>query len=141
MTTALTLFDTFDGNIGKKKVDFTADTFKAVLSNTLPAQTTAAVLADITEIANGNGYTSGGVTLASVTFTQAVSVWTFTSASFSWTSSGAGMATFRYGAIYDSTANVLIGWWDHGVAVTLPVAAVYTVTPNASGLLTTSRSP
>lgn len=142
MSVALTLFDKFEGNLGKKLIDFSADTFKAILTNTLPVQTTAIVLADITQIANGNGYTTDGVTLANIAFTEiSAAIWKFTCDAFSWTSASAGMATFRYGAIYSSTSGKLVGWWDHGSALSLPVGGIYQVTPNASGLYRITRSP
>lgn len=144
MSFAFTLFDKFEGFLAKKFIDFSADTFKAVLSNTSPTQTTDDELADITQIANGTGYTTGGVTLANVAFTEvSAGVWKFTSDPFSWTSSGAGMATFRYIAIYSdtSTNDKLVGWADRGSAATLPAGTVYTVSPNASGLFRITRSP
>ena len=39
--------------------DFDAHTFKVVLTNTAPVATNT-VLANITQISNGNGYTTGG---------------------------------------------------------------------------------
>jgi len=38
-----------------------------------------------------------------------------------WTSSGAGMAAYRYFVLYDSTSGNLIGWWDNGAPITLAV--------------------
>lgn len=63
------------------------------------------------EIANGNGYTTGGGTLASVTWTRSSGVATFDSADFVWTASG-GSIVARYAVIYDDTVSgdPLIGY-------------------------------
>ena len=61
-----TLFDEFIFNLGAGNIDLDSHTFKIVLSNTAPTAATDDELADITQIANGNGYTTGGETLASV---------------------------------------------------------------------------
>lgn len=55
-----------------------------------------AVAADLTnEIANGNGYTTGGVTLGSLAVTAVTGGWKFASADASWTASGAGIPAWR----------------------------------------------
>ena len=60
------------------------------------------VLLDITnEIANGQGYTTGGVALSS----PAIAVFSttgfkFSSGNASWTASGTGISAWRYGVIY-----------------------------------------
>ena len=57
-----TLFDEFIFSLGGSDIDLDSDTFKAVLSNSAPSAANNTVLTDITQIANGNGYTTGGVT-------------------------------------------------------------------------------
>ena len=144
MSVAFTLFDLFDRDLAKKTLDASTDTIKAVLSNTLPSQTAAiAGPGDITEIANGNGYTSGGVLVTTPAFSQVSGgTWMFKCDAFSWTSSGSGMATFRYGAIYFVTAAKLIGWWDHGSGLSVAVGSQYQVTPDqTNGLFRITRSP
>ena len=143
MSVALTLFDLFDQDIGKKIHNLGSDSFVALLTNTLPAQTTAEAISDITQIANGNGYTTGGVSLTSVTWAQVSGgTWMFSAAAFSWTSSGSGMATFRYGVIANSTASKLVGWWDHGSGLSVAVGSQYQVTPDqTNGLFRVTRSP
>jgi len=143
MSVAFTLFDLFDRDIGKKLIDLNSDTFKAVLTNSLPAQTTANALADITQIANGNGYTTDGVAVTTPVWSQVSGgTWMFKCDAFSWTSSSAGMATFRYGAIYAVTAGKLVGWWDHGSGLAVAVGSQYQVTPDQSnGLFRITRSP
>jgi hypothetical protein len=60
------------------------------------------VLADITnELANGNGYLTGGVALASPAIADfSTTGYKFSTALASWTASGAGIPAWRYGVIY-----------------------------------------
>src|SRR5665213_588007 len=143
MTVNFTLFDFFDGYIAEKLIDISGDTFKAVLTNALPSQTAGKVLADITQIANGNGYTTDGVSVTTPAWSQVSGgTWMFKCDAFSWTSSSSGMATFRYGAIYAVTAGKLIGWWDHGAGLSVAVGSQYQVTPDqVNGLFRITRSP
>lgn len=61
------------------------------------------VLADITnEIANGNGYTTGGFTLASLVATAITGGFKFASGNASWTASGGNIPAWRYGILYVS---------------------------------------
>jgi hypothetical protein len=57
-------------------------------------------VASANEIANGNGYTTGGATPGSIALTQSGGVVTFTSAAVSWTASGTGIPAWRYGVLY-----------------------------------------
>lgn len=61
-----------------------------------------AVLADITgEVANGNGYLTGGVTLTSPTVTTiSTNGYLFSTGNASWTASGSGIPAWRYGVVY-----------------------------------------
>lgn len=97
-----------------------------------------AIVAEIT----GTGYTAGGVTVASPTFTIGGtnnSVMTFTSATTpTWSS-----ATFsaNQAVLYQSSASTtqLACFWDFGG--TVPVtSSTFTLTINASGLLTATAS-
>src|SRR5688572_23469526 len=56
--------------------------------------------ADFTnEVANGNGYTTGGIALTNVTLTRSGNVVTLDADPVIWTASGAGI-TARFGLIY-----------------------------------------
>jgi hypothetical protein len=117
-------FHEFKGNLGSALIDLDGDTFKAVLSNTAPTLATDDELADITQIANGVGYTTGGVTLTSVTWLETgagLGVWRFTSADFSWTASGGTIGPFRYVVIYSDTSagDKLVGMIDYGTPISI----------------------
>lgn len=128
-------FNSFVEHLANKVLDLfgspPGDTLKVALTNSAPVATNT-VLADITQIANGNGYTTGGTALTSPTGTRATGTFTLAADSCVFTGSGAGMATFRYYVLYDDTAanDELIAWWDHGSAVTLNSGDTFTINFN-----------
>ncbi len=94
------------------------------------------------EIANGQGYTTGGATLASLVSTAISGGYKFSSAAPVWTASGTGIPAHRYYVMYLSgtvwgLVNPLIGYFlgDNTPAdVPLTTAGnTLTVTPSASG--------
>ena len=90
---------------GTGGIDFDGDTFKIVLcDNTSNAATTSVdgYAALTGELATANGYTNGGYTLTSVTWTESGGTVTFDAADPSWTASG-GSITARYAVVYDNT--------------------------------------
>ena len=99
---------------------FDAHTFKVALTNTAPLATNT-VLADITQIAGINGYTTGGAT-TTITLSETGGTTTLQGTSVTFTASGV-MGPFRYYVLYNdsatSPADALIAFWDHGSAVTL----------------------
>jgi hypothetical protein len=138
---AFVIFHEFVKYAGDGTIDLDSHTFKAVLTNTAPSQANNTVLADVTQIANGNGYTTGGVTLSSVTWAETgagTGVWRFNAADFSWTASGGDIATFRYVVIYDDTpsspADPLVGYWDYGAALNVTDGNTFTVDIGANGI-------
>ena len=138
-----TLCHEFIFSLGGSDIDLDSNTFKAVLTNTAPTAAGSTVLTDITQIANGNGYTTGGATLASVTWAETgagTGIWQWTSADFSWTASGGSIATFRYVVIYDDTSasDKLVGFLDYGSALDITVGNSFTVDVGASGIFRAS---
>lgn len=98
--------------------DFGSDTFKVMLTNTSPVftnQTYAQISG--TELAPGNGYTTGGAASA-MTLVNITGVITVTASDVSWVASG-GMGPFRYPVLYDATTGNLIGWADYGSSLNL----------------------
>ena len=130
-------------NTGKLKIhDSTfalgADTLKCalVLSTYTPA-TTHTTWASISsnEHANGNGYSTGGVTVAG-TVTQASGTVTFDLADPQWTASG-GSIVARYAVLSDSTTGDLIAYCllDNTPAnITVTDGNILTLLINASGV-------
>jgi hypothetical protein len=90
-----------------KLSDLTGATVKMLLTTSTYAPTTSetghTVLADITnELANANGYTTGGATLATPTITAVSGGFKFSTGNASWTASGAGIPAWRFGVLYVS---------------------------------------
>lgn len=72
--------------------------------------------ASANEIANGNGYTTGGVALATLAATSITGGYKFTSGNASWTAAGGNIPAWRYGLLYISgtlwgKVNPLIGYF------------------------------
>lgn len=135
-----TFFDEFKKYLGDGTIDLDSHAFKIVLTNTAPTPGTNTVLADITQIANGNGYTTGGNTLGTVTWAETgagTGIWQFTSADSVWTASGGNIGPFRYVVMYDDTpttpADPLVGYLDYGSGVTITTGNTFTVDVGANG--------
>jgi hypothetical protein len=122
-------FNDFSEQLANGVQNFATDTYKIALSNTAPVATNT-VLADITQISAGNGYTSGGstttITLAEVTGTTTVS-----GTQVVFTASGGSIGPFRYVVLYNDTTSSpnkpLVAWWDYGSSITLADGETFTV--------------
>ena len=119
--------------------DILSQTIKVALctSSYTPNQATHDYLDDITnEVANGNGYTTGGATLGTKTCAVASLVTTFDAADTSWTAS---TITARYAIIYyasgTAATSLLIGYVDFG-ADQVSSNGTFQITWNASGIFT-----
>lgn len=122
---AFNKFNSFPQKLTDKAISFAADTFKVMLSNTLPVATNA-VKTDITEISAGNGYSAGG-TVTTITESSSGGVVTVKGSAVVFTATGA-VGPFEYAVLYDSTTNDLVGWWDYAAAVTMANTETFTVT-------------
>ena len=122
-------FNAFVEAVAEKVHNLGTDTLKVMLTNTLPTAANA-IKTDITEIASGNGYTTGGNTATQTSSSQTSGTYKLVLADpASWTATPSAMATFRYAVLYNSTATngELIGWWDYGSAVALASGDSFTV--------------
>lgn len=131
------IFDDFILQLGEKTHDLSSDTFKLALTNSAPTADTGDELADITQIANGNGYTTGGTALSSVVWEETgagTGIWRFVSADVVFTASGGSIGPFRYGVLYNdtSTGDKLIGYIDYGTNVTVTDGNTFTFDVNAA---------
>lgn len=135
-----TFFDEFKKYIGDGTIDLDTHTFKIALTNSAPTTGTNTVLADITQITAANGYSSGGNTLATVTWAETgagTGIWQYTSADNVFTASGGSIGPFRYVVLYDDTptspADPLVGLLDYGSNVTVTNGNTFTVDVGANG--------
>jgi hypothetical protein len=134
---AFVKFNSFVEAMGRKVHNLNADVLKVVLTNSAPSASNTQ-LSDITQIANGNGYTTGGSVAASNTYVQTSGTAKLVATDVVFTASGA-MGPFRYAVLYNDTAtnDELIGSWDYGSAVTLASGETFTVDfDGTNGILT-----
>lgn len=109
----------FVQSLARKLIDLNADTIKLALCTTTPAAID--VYASLSmEVANGQGYTSGGIALTGQSAVQASGVLTFDATDPTITASGSGFS-FRYPWMYSDTSaakNVILHW-DYGSTISL----------------------
>jgi hypothetical protein len=124
-------FDDFSEQLIRGVHDFDANTFKvALVKNTDTPVATDTVLADITQVDNGNGYTTGGVT-TTITIEVSGATTTVKGTQVQWTGSSTGFGPFRYAVLYnDSTTSptdALIAWFDYGSEITVGSGETFTL--------------
>lgn len=137
-------YDSYWQSLNNKEISLLSDTIKLMLatSSYTPNRGTDRYKSSVTnEVANGNGYTSGGTTIGSMANSIASNVYTITGANASWPGS---TFTCRYAILYDSTpatdaTRPLIGYVDFG-ADQSPSNGTLSVTWNASGIGTVTDS-
>lgn len=106
-----------------------------MLTNTAPVATNQ-IVSDITQIANGNGYTTGGTAATLTSNTQTSGTEKLILGSVTFTATGA-VGPFRYAVLANATSTYLIGSWDYGSAVTLANGDTFTVSfDGTAGVLT-----
>lgn len=129
-----------------KEIDWDSDTIKVSLHTSAytPDQDAHDYQNDLTnEVANGNGYTTGGATLANktITYTGATNVVKLDADDVSW---AASTITARYAVIYDASpgtaaTNPLLGYIDFGQDI-VSTGGAFTVTWDSAGILTITPS-
>lgn len=125
-------YEPFIENLANKLIDAfgTTDTWKVAIHTDAPDAAADDELADLTQIAGNNGYTTGG---EDITFnsTRSGGTLTATATDVVWTASGGNLGsstTGRYFSIHDdtSTGDKLLCSYDYGTTFT--VAAGETMT-------------
>ena len=135
------IYNSFRKYMADGTIDMDSDTFKiALLTSSYTPNAAHTIFGDVSgnEI-TGTGYTAGGATLASVTWTYSGGTATFDAADVSW--SGATF-TCRYAVIYKSgtanaIANPLVKLFDFTSDKSCSNGP-FSITFNASGILTLS---
>lgn len=126
-----TKYQVFVENLAEGVHNLQSDVLKIALTNTAPNVATHAVLADITEISAGNGYSAGGTAVTITSSAQSGGTYKLVGNDVVFTASGAGIATFRYAVLYnDGTVvltNPLIAYWDSGAGQTITAGNTFTV--------------
>lgn len=123
-------FFQFTQDIFRAVHDFDSDTFKCGLTNVIPNNTDQ-VLADITDLSSGSGYTAGGNTLSNVVTSRTDGVTKATADDTIFTATGGSIGPFQWAYAYNDTPTVplkpLVSRWDYGSPVTLADAESFTV--------------
>lgn len=129
---AFSKFNSFVDKLGKGVYNLNADTLKVALTDSAPSSANT-VLADITQIAAANGYSSGGATVPSSAYSSSAGTGTLSGNAVVFTASGSAIAQFRYAVLYDSTVSggPLIGWWDYGAEVNITAPNTFTINENS----------
>jgi len=133
-TSSFTKANDFVEQLGKGVHNLSTGALKVAFSNTAPNVATMAVLADITQLSTGGGYTGGaggGLTLDTVTYTETGGVGSLSAADEVFTASGGSVGPFRYAWLYNDTptspVDPLIGYWDYGSSITLADGESFTL--------------
>lgn len=131
-------FNSFVLDIATQVHNLNSDTLKVMLTNTAPVATNT-VLANITEITPGNGYSAGGSVAAFVSGNQSSGTYTLVLSPVTFTAAGGSIGPYRYAVLYNSTAasGNLIAWWDYGTNITLTNGNSFTVKLDAAGKILT----
>jgi hypothetical protein len=137
------IYGTYPDKANNKEIDLLSDTIKVALctNSYVPNQDTHDYFNDITnEVPATGGYTAGGATLASKTYTynSGTNTWTFDAADVTW--SAATITNARYAIIYDATpgtaaTNPLIAYIDFGSDKSSS-GGDFVIQWNASGIFT-----
>jgi galactitol-specific phosphotransferase system IIC component len=82
----------------------------------------------ITEVANGNGYTTGGNAATVTSASQTGGTFKLVLGSpTTWTATGAGFS-FQYAVLVDTTTSTNVAYWDYGSSQTVAAGETVTVT-------------
>lgn len=130
-------FFSFTEAVAEKVHNLGSDILRVALSNTAPSQSNAQ-LSQITQIANGNGYATGGAAASIASSSQTAGTYRLVLGDVVFTATGS-VGPFRYAVLYNDTAtnDELIGWWDYGSSITLNSGETFTVDFDpATGVLT-----
>ena len=120
-------FYSFTEAVAEKVHNLGSDTLRVALSNTAPSQSDTQ-LSQITQIANGSGYTTGGAAASITSSSQTSGTYRLVLGDVVFTATGS-VGPFRYAVLYNDSAtnDELIGWWDYGSSITLNSGETFTV--------------
>jgi len=130
-------YNVFVVDLGKAIHDFTlttGDQLKVALTNTIPNADTHLLLANISEISAGTGYTAGGenCTITGWDDDDVAGTAELVTTDAVFTAAGGTIGPFQYVVLYNSgtagKTDPLIGWWEYaGGSITLQDTETFTV--------------
>ena len=144
----LTIFEEFANDVGLSKHNLDTDVHKLMLISTaaasVAASTATPTYSDFSgaEMASGNGYTTGGATVASTSYVEASGVGTMDGNDVTWSQNASGFTTARTAILYNSThaSSVAIAKVDLGSSNVSLQDGDVTVSWHGSGILTITVS-
>jgi hypothetical protein len=123
-------FQPFVEDLAEGVHNLASDELKVVLTNSAPDPTDG-LLADITQISNGNGYTTDGTVAVQASSAQTGGTYKLVLSDVVFTATGGSIGPFRWPVLYNNgtvvKVNPLIGHWDYGSSITLAVGETFTV--------------
>jgi hypothetical protein len=137
MSIAFSKINGFVQDLAQKKHNLNSDSFAVALCLTMSASQSTAFTAGSTDLATGNGYTQGGGSLGAGSATQSSGTLTFATGTTTYTWTATGTLTFRYAVIVNTTANLIVGYFDYGSNLTLNAGDSFTWTEGSSVLTLT----
>lgn len=134
MSNTFNKFDQFSDDLMGGVHNLGSDALTLMLSDTLPDRTNT-VIANITEIAAGHGYTAGGYILGGVTLTDVTGTTTMTASTVPVSAVGGSIGPFKYFVLYNNTAanGPLICWWTSPNEITVADTTTYVFNFDSSG--------
>jgi hypothetical protein len=127
-------YQCFAQDVGRKVHNLHTDVLRIALTNTAPNAATHTVLADVTQIAASNGYSTGGNAVPNNAYSQSGGTGTLVGDAVVFTASGGSIPAFRYAVLYNDTSasDSLIGYWDYGTNLTITDGNTFTVKENSA---------
>lgn len=145
MAILIDVYNPFRKYMGDGTILFGTDTLKiALVTSAYTPSAEHGIWGDVSanEVATGSGYTTGGATLAGVTYARSGGTVTLDSTDPSWTTL---TKTFRYGVLYanvtrNTIVNPLIAYilFDSTPADVVVTATTWTIVWSSAGILTHS---
>jgi len=135
MASAVKFFKTLK-DVFEKKHNFATDTLKFMLSNTAPTVATDNAISDIVEITAHNGYSAGGPTTPQVSSTQSSGTYKLIVTDEVITASGGTIGPFRYIVLENSTASLVVQYYDYASSITMADGETFTIdTDGSAGII------
>src|SRR5690349_17480204 len=97
---AFNKFNAFVGDLAQKVHNLNSDALKVMLTNTGPVATNT-VKSNISELAAGNGYATGGAAASLVSGIDTSGTYKLILAPVSWTASGGSIGPFEFAVLYN----------------------------------------
>ena len=140
MAVTMQFYEQFLVNVGNGNINLSSDTFKVILVNSYSFDAAHDEKTDVvaSEIANGNGYTTGGeaITSQSWAWDGADSRVEFDGADITWTASGGSIGPATGAIVYSdtSTNDKLMAYIDFGGSETAGDGTDFKITWHADGI-------